>query len=626
MIMRKHTALITIIAALVAGLFLAPSGLNAQAGRASQLAGIGLNGYIEQTDFDSLHIVTDGLWINDVQVTAAADELNYLDITTLGTGAASKAVVLDAGDDYTWPTAGFLTYGGTQITANGAEVNYLDIATLGTGAASKAVVLDAGDDYTWPATGVFSYAVLNDGSNDITATAAEVNYLDITTLGTGAASKAVVLDAGDDYTWPTAGMLTYGGGQITATGTEINYLDIATLGTGVASKAVVLDAGDDYTWPATGVLTYSVLNDGTTELSATVLELNVLDGIAATLTYSELDILDGVTATSGEINVLASVTAGTAAASKAVVLDGSSKIDALDITSLTLNGSAVTATAADLNAIPVTTSSAAELNYLDLTTGPGTQEASKAVVADANVNTGVSKITELHIGATGSETQVTSTGAELNVLDGIAATLTYDELDYLDVAAVGTQEASKAVIADANVNTGISKVTELHIGATGSEIQVTATPAELNYVADKSASIIDATTTLSVTAALHSERIILLNAAAGFTSTLPVATGTGNKYTFIVQTTITSANYIIKVADDTDVMAGAAIVANDAAPAMMQAWLTASDSDTITMDGSTKGGIIGDKITLIDVATDLWYVEITGRQTGTEATPFSATV
>jgi len=60
---------------------------------------------------------------------------------------------------------------------------------------------------------------------------------------------------------------------------------------------------------------------------------------------------------------------------------------------------------------------------------------------------------------------VTSTAAELNLLDGSTA---------------GTQVASKAVIADANINIGVTKVTELHIGATGAEIQVTATAAELN--------------------------------------------------------------------------------------------------------------------------------------------------
>ena len=55
-----------------------------------------------------------------------------------------------------------------------------------------------------------------------TVTTAELNFLDIATLGTGAASKAVVLDSGDDYTWPSSGILTYGGGALNATGSEIN--------------------------------------------------------------------------------------------------------------------------------------------------------------------------------------------------------------------------------------------------------------------------------------------------------------------------------------------------------------------------------------------------------------------
>lgn len=50
-------------------------------------------------------------------ITASATELNYLDITTLGTGAASKAVVLDTSADYTWPAAGTLTHAGTAAIA-----------------------------------------------------------------------------------------------------------------------------------------------------------------------------------------------------------------------------------------------------------------------------------------------------------------------------------------------------------------------------------------------------------------------------------------------------------------------------------------------------------------------------
>lgn len=176
----------------------------------------------------------------------SATEFGYLDGVTPGTQAASKVVIADANTNIGVVKATALHIGTsgseTQVTATGAELNILDNAT---------------------------------------ATAAELNYLDITTLGTGAASKAVVLDTGDDYTWPATGVLTYGvlkdpaATTITATGAEFNYLDITTLGTGAASKAVVLDAGDDYTWPSAGILTYGVLKDSAgTTLGATVAELN----------------------------------------------------------------------------------------------------------------------------------------------------------------------------------------------------------------------------------------------------------------------------------------------------------------------------------------------------------------
>ena len=56
-------------------------------------------------------------------VTALAAELNYLDLASLGTGEASKAVVLDAGEDFIWPSGGFLTYGCSPINATGNEIN-----------------------------------------------------------------------------------------------------------------------------------------------------------------------------------------------------------------------------------------------------------------------------------------------------------------------------------------------------------------------------------------------------------------------------------------------------------------------------------------------------------------------
>ncbi len=58
-------------------------------------------------------------------VTALPAELNYLDIGTLGTGAASKAVVLDGSSDYTYPAAATIVFpsGATVEWASGAQIN-----------------------------------------------------------------------------------------------------------------------------------------------------------------------------------------------------------------------------------------------------------------------------------------------------------------------------------------------------------------------------------------------------------------------------------------------------------------------------------------------------------------------
>jgi len=141
--------------------------------------------------------------------------------------------------------------------------------------------------------------------------------------------------------------------------------------------------------------------------------------------------------------------------------------------------------------------------------------------------------------------------------------------------------------------------------------------------ADSLVSVTAATAT--VTAAAHAGRTVLLDRAAGQALTLPLATGTGNSYKFFVATTITSNSTTIKVADATDVMAGMAIVANDGG-ATASIFETASDSDTITFDGDTTGGIKGAIVELQDVATNLWAVQIRTAATNNEATPFSATV
>lgn len=133
-------------------------------------------------------------------------------------------------------------------------------------------------------------------------------------------------------------------------------------------------------------------------------------------------------------------------------------------------------------------------------------------------------------------------------------------------------------------------------------------------------------TTLTASATLTRSQAganVVLAAAAGLTVTLPAATGTGDVYTIIVGTTVTSNSYIVKVANASDVMMGTLDVSSDIAGVTCP---TTSTSDTITMNGTTTGGILGSRIVLTDIAANKWGVTGGLVSSSTEATPFSATV
>lgn len=116
---------------------------------------------------------------------------------------------------------------------------------------------------------------------------------------------------------------------------------------------------------------------------------------------------------------------------------------------------------------------------------------------------------------------------------------------------------------------------------------------------------------------------ITLDAAAGLTVTLPAATGSGDSYSIIVGTTVTSNSYVIQVASSSDIFAGVVAVSTDAAGVSI---LTAATSDTLTMNGSTTGGLKGSQVTVTDVASGVWAISGGLISTGAEATPFSAAV
>ena len=193
-------------------------------------------------------------------------------------------------------------------------------------------------------------------------------------------------------------------------------------------------------------------------------------------------------------------------------------------------------------------------------------------------------------------------------------------------------------MASTRIEQGISRVPEdvfiengmevvaggLTVTAGGLTVTAGTTTLGASFVRD----IVTLTATDAITVAEHAGRILLMGEVGGdaaATFTLPAATGSGAEFQFIVSVVNTS-NYIIAVADATDTIDGSVILHQDSANTVVS-FNTASDSDTITLNGTTKGGVsIGDEITLIDIAANQYMVKGVLTASGTEATPFSAAV
>jgi len=132
---------------------------------------------------------------------------------------------------------------------------------------------------------------------------------------------------------------------------------------------------------------------------------------------------------------------------------GSLTLTSASITNLTLGGTAVTSTASELNILDGVTSDATELNLVDGSSA-GTIVNSAAVIYGpaGEVNATTLQIGGVSITSTPAEINlldgVTATTAELNILDGVTATTT--ELNYVDgvTSAIQTQLDAKAPTAN----------------------------------------------------------------------------------------------------------------------------------------------------------------------------------
>ena len=198
--------------------------------------------------------------------------------------------------------SGSLTRSGSMDIMNAVGVSKLTIDSS-SGNLSGSGTADFGSNLQVKGTGHFEGALDCDTSltvDAVTLTSAELAVLDGVTAGTAAASKALVLDASKD---------------------------IATI------RNLTIDgtfSDGNYTFDTSG----NVTGLGTVGCGAITSTGNL--GVTGTITGDTSLTLDTTTITTAEIGVLDGVTAGTAAASKALVLDASKDIGT--IRNLTIDG------------------------------------------------------------------------------------------------------------------------------------------------------------------------------------------------------------------------------------------------------------------------------------------------
>ena len=131
---------------------------------------------------------------------------------------------------------------------------------------------------------------------------------------------------------------------------------------------------------------------------------------------------------------------------------------------------------------------------------------------------------------------------------------------------------------------------------------------------------------LTLTLAAHFGKTMKLDTAAGSTATLPESTGSGAVYRFLVSVLATSNSHVIKVANATDVMRGMIFSVDDTSDNAV-GFIAGATADTITLNRTTTGSVsLGEIIEIEDYAAGFFRVLGFITNTGSAATPFSATV
>lgn len=140
------------------------------------------------------------------------------------------------------------------------------------------------------------------------------------------------------------------------------------------------------------------------------------------------------------------------------------------------------------------------------------------------------------------------------------------------------------------------------------------------------ARLVQAGATLALDYARHGGKLIALDTAAGSVCTLPPATGSGAEFEFIVTVAATTNAHIVKVGVAADQFAGGVGLSSDNASNAVLGWEPAANDDQISLNGTTTGGKVGDRFTLVDIKPGYWAINGRITESGSEQTPFSNAV
>tara|TARA_R100001480_G_scaffold66602_1_gene78274 strand:+ start:1826 stop:4324 length:2499 start_codon:yes stop_codon:yes gene_type:complete len=443
-------------------------------------------------------------------VTAVVGELNALDLgsTAVGTAIASKAVVLDSNKDYTgirnFTITGNLTVGGTTtvvdtVTMNAQNAVVFEGATADDHETTLTIVDPTADrTINLPNQSGTIPVLAAVSATQISATPEELNIMDGGTSATSTtladADRVVVNDAGTMKQVALTDFETY---FESALDTLSNVTTVGALNSGsISSGFGAIDNGSSAI-TTTGTVTYGSLSDGTITITGFVDE-DDMSSNSATLVPTQQSVeariqavnatannVTGLNATGPELNTVADVSAispdtSTAVANNDAILmfDNSATglkyfdVDLLDtyyaqtsktltnktltspvVTGLHLNdaGFTVEGSSADGNetTIAFTDPTADRTITFPDATGTIALLASPTFTGTLTAPT-INASTALQIGGVA----VTSTAAELNILDGVTSTAA--ELNILDGVTATTAELNHVDGVTSNIQTQLN--------------------------------------------------------------------------------------------------------------------------------------------------------------------------